>query len=125
MDYLEQNNINVLPWPSKSPDLNLIEHLWDELAKRVRQRQPPPQTLDQLRQMLQQEWRTIPRNNVRKLIESMPRMCWPRVVVMHGTSFNVAGSVLNCDKLSFFCLSSEVWTVNFSIINILSRYLKV
>jgi hypothetical protein len=21
MDYLEQNNINVLPWPSKSPDL--------------------------------------------------------------------------------------------------------
>jgi len=22
MDYLTQNNINVLPWPSKSPDLN-------------------------------------------------------------------------------------------------------
>ena len=31
MDYREQNNINVLPWPSKSP----IEHL----DKRVRQRQ--------------------------------------------------------------------------------------
>ena len=27
MDYLEQNNINVLPWPSKSVDLNPIEHL--------------------------------------------------------------------------------------------------
>ena len=87
MDYLKQNNINVLPWPSKSPDLNPIEHLWDELDKRVRQRQPPPQTLDQLRQMLQQECRTIPRNNVGNLIESMPRMCWPRVVVMHVTSF--------------------------------------
>jgi transposase len=102
MDYLEQNNINVLPWPSKSPDLNPIEHLWDELDKRVRQRQPPPQTLDQLRQMLQQEWRTIPRNNVRNFIESMPRRCWPRVVIMHGISFNLTGSVLNCDKLSFF-----------------------
>jgi transposase len=56
MDYHEQNNINVLPWPSKSPDLNPIEHLWDQLDKRVRQRQPLPQTLDQLRQMLQQEW---------------------------------------------------------------------
>jgi transposase len=66
MDYLEHNNINVLPWPSKSPDLNPIEHLRDQLDKRVRQRQPPHQTLDQLRQMLQQEWRTIPRNNVRK-----------------------------------------------------------
>ena len=73
IDYLEQNNINVLQWPSKSPDLNPIEHLWDQLGKRVRQRQPSPQTIDQLRKMLQQEWRTISRNNVINLIESMPR----------------------------------------------------
>jgi len=75
MNYLEQNSIIVLPWPSKSPDLNLIEFLWDHLDKRVGQRQPPPQTLHQLFQMLQQEWRTIPRNNIRELIESMPRRC--------------------------------------------------
>jgi hypothetical protein len=41
----------------------------------VRQGQSPYQTVDQLRQMLQQEWRSIPRNNVRKWIESMPRRC--------------------------------------------------
>jgi hypothetical protein len=64
MDYLEQNNINVLSWSSKSQYLNPSEHLWDHLDKRVRQRQPPPQTLNQLCQMLQQEWQTIPRNNV-------------------------------------------------------------
>jgi transposase len=75
MNYLEQNNINVLPWPSKLSDLNPIEHLWDQLDKRVRQRQSPPQTLDQFRLMLQQEWRTIPGNNVRNLIESMPSRC--------------------------------------------------
>jgi hypothetical protein len=34
MDYLEQNNINVLPWLSKSPELNPIEQLWDHLDKR-------------------------------------------------------------------------------------------
>ena len=83
MDYLEQNNINVLPWPSKSPDLNPIEHFRDQLDKRVRQRQPPSQTLDQLRQMLQQEWRTIPRNNVRNLIESMLRR-GRTVLTAHG-----------------------------------------
>ena len=75
MDYLEQNNINVLPLPSKSPDLIPIEHLWDRLNKRVHQRLPLTQTLDQLRQMLQQEWRTILRNNVRNVIGSMPRRC--------------------------------------------------
>ena len=44
---------------------------------RVRQRQPPldRQTLDQLRQLLQQEWRTIPRNTVIHLIDSMPKRC--------------------------------------------------
>jgi len=46
------------------------------------------------------------------------QQCWPRVVVIHGTKFNVTRSVLNCDKLTFLYLSSEVWTVNFSIINI-------
>ena len=75
MDYLEQHNFNVLPWPSKLLDLNPIEHLWDHLDKRVRLRQPPPQTLDQCCHMWQQEWRTIPRNNVRKLTASMPRRC--------------------------------------------------
>jgi hypothetical protein len=51
--------------------------------------------------------------------------CWPRVVVIHDTNINVTENVLICDKLTFFSLSSVVWTVNFSIINIQSRYLKV
>ena len=83
MDYLEQNNIIVLPWPSQSPDLNPIDYLWNHLDKRVRQRQPPPQTLDQLDQMLQQEWQTIPQNNGKKLIESIPRRC-RAVLGAHG-----------------------------------------
>jgi transposase len=46
----------VLPWPSKSPDLNPIEHLVDDLDRRVRQRKPQPQSLQQLVNALQDEY---------------------------------------------------------------------
>jgi hypothetical protein len=54
MAFLVQYNIDLLPFTSTSPDFNLTE-LWDELDRRVRQRQPTPQSLDQLSQALQHE----------------------------------------------------------------------
>ena len=74
-DFLRNSNITVLPWPSKSPDINPIEHAWDVLGRRVRERAVPPQNLDELYQCLQQEWRAIPRATIRNLIRSMPRRC--------------------------------------------------
>lgn len=73
VDFLADHNITVLPWPSRSPDLNPIEHLWDQLDKRVRMRQPAPQTLLQLQQALQEEWQRIPQVQIQRLIQSMRR----------------------------------------------------
>ena len=36
--FLNRNNVNVLPWPAVSPDMNPIEHIWDYLGKKVRAR---------------------------------------------------------------------------------------
>ena len=52
MQFLNQNGINVLDWLSFLPDLSPIEHLWDELGRAVRKRNPPPRNMQQLRQAL-------------------------------------------------------------------------
>ena len=31
--FFAANNVNVLPWPARSPDLSPIEHLWDHLGQ--------------------------------------------------------------------------------------------
>ena len=41
-DFLANNNIAPLAWPPYSPDLTPIEHMWDELDRRVRKRRNPP-----------------------------------------------------------------------------------
>ena len=37
--YLNANNVNVVDSPTKSPDLSIIENIWDELNHRVRKQE--------------------------------------------------------------------------------------
>lgn len=71
-DYLEDVSITRMEWPARSPDMNPIEHAWDELGRRVRQRNSPPITLRELKEALIEEWENIPQHRLRNLVESMP-----------------------------------------------------
>lgn len=73
--YLDQEGINTMEWPARSPDLNPIEHLWDLLQRRVSGRQNPPQTVQALTVALREEWNAVNQDSIRRLIRSMPRRC--------------------------------------------------
>ena len=45
MDFLRCQNIHVMEWPAISPDLDPIEHVWDEMHHRLQQCRNPPRTL--------------------------------------------------------------------------------
>lgn len=70
--WLKDYDVNVLPWPSQSPDLNPIEHLWNEVERRLRQLPQRPTSKEDLWIKLQEVWNRIELDFLTKLIESMP-----------------------------------------------------
>ena len=67
--------VEVLDWPSCSPDLNPIEQSWDELDRRVRQQVNPPQTLGDIERVLVEKWRYLPQAVFTNVLRSMRRRC--------------------------------------------------
>ncbi|GFX86369.1 transposable element Tcb2 transposase [Trichonephila clavipes] len=70
--FLFEEGIVRMEWPACSPDMNPIEYVWDALGRRVAGRQPPPQTLQELKRALLEEWDKIPQLVINILIHSMP-----------------------------------------------------
>lgn len=68
--YINEVGIHVMEWPARSPDLNPIEHVWDNLGRRARHHFPD--TLQDLRMALQDEWERIPQEEMAALIRSVP-----------------------------------------------------
>lgn len=69
--WLLYNCPKVIKTPAQSPDLNVIEHLWDELGRRMQDRMCTSK--EQLKNALQEEWSMISPNVYKNLVESMPR----------------------------------------------------
>uniref|UniRef100_A0A8C6SDN7 Tc1-like transposase DDE domain-containing protein n=1 Tax=Neogobius melanostomus TaxID=47308 RepID=A0A8C6SDN7_9GOBI len=57
MEWFKNKHINVLAWPSQSPDLNPIENLWKDLKTVVHKRSPS--NLTELELFCKEEWAKI------------------------------------------------------------------
>ncbi len=72
--FLEHDNeFTLLKWPSQSPDLNPIEHLWDVVEQEIRIMDVQPTNLQQLRDAIMSIWTKISEECFQHLVESMPR----------------------------------------------------
>ena len=65
---------------ASSPDLSPIEHVWEELGRRVKENHQAPRDRHDHLRMLQVEWRRIPQRFLRTLVDSM----WSRCVECLG-----------------------------------------
>lgn len=70
--YLHEVGIQTLSWPARSPDLNPIEHIWDNLKRRVRARSPVPTTLGELKTAVVEEWHNIPQSEIQDVMDGLP-----------------------------------------------------
>lgn len=67
------NGIEIQDWQPQSPDMNIIEHVWDYLDNCVHSRPHPPHNLDELWKVLEEEWYKIPKEYIDKLYKSLPK----------------------------------------------------
>uniref|UniRef100_A0AAZ3P4U9 Tc1-like transposase DDE domain-containing protein n=1 Tax=Oncorhynchus tshawytscha TaxID=74940 RepID=A0AAZ3P4U9_ONCTS len=69
---LKKLRVKVMDWPSMSPDLNPIEHLWGILKRKVEECKV--YNIHQLRDVVMEEWKRTPVASCEALVNSMSKM---------------------------------------------------
>ncbi|CAH2019662.1 unnamed protein product [Acanthoscelides obtectus] len=95
IDFFQHNDVTLLPWPPRSPDLSPIMH----------DLQRPPQTLEALREKLVVAWNEIPQEDIDHLIRSMPRRVG-ECVAHQGASTLIKGqrALKQCNHFEIFII---------------------
>lgn len=72
-EFLRENGIERMNWPARSPDMNVIEHVWSRMKLKLNQREQEFQNLEELAIAVRDEWEAVPQEFIRNLVDSMPR----------------------------------------------------
>jgi hypothetical protein len=78
---LQIRQITYIKWPRYSPDLNLIEHVWNWMKNWIQEHywqvryNVSKVPLDQLRQIIWEAWQAVPGSFIEKLVDSWWERC--------------------------------------------------
>lgn len=71
--WFEEHNIEVLKWPARSPDLNIIESVWGRLARKVYENSRQFSNVNELKKAIIDSWQQIPQNFIKELYNDIPK----------------------------------------------------
>ena len=80
MKEFRERAIALIEWPPFSPDLNLIEAVWNLMKNYIQFHYPDlgegrQRTQDDLRIIVKESWENVSADDLMKLIETMPARC--------------------------------------------------
>ncbi len=146
---LKKLRVKVMDWPSMSPDLKPIEHLWGILKQKVEERKVS--NIHQLCDVIMEEWKRTPVVTCEALVNSMPKrvkavlenngghrkywhfgpnlqiFAWG-VLTFVASSLDIKGCVLSyfVGKANLNCYTScTLTTLHYSKVSFLQRYNKI
>ena len=71
-EWFHRNNIEVLPWPAYSPDINPMENVWGLIVKEIYKRNFRPNNSNELWEVIHECWEGLDLNVIVNLINSIP-----------------------------------------------------
>ena len=80
--------VEKFDWPAQSPDLNSIEHLWDELEHQLRARPNRLTPMPDLTNAPVAEWKQVSAAIYQHLVENLPRRVQAVVAAKGGPTPN-------------------------------------
>ena len=83
--FFNKNNIELLPFPPQSPDLNPIENLWAYISSKLIEKSP--KTINDLKNEILNIWNSLDNNKLRKLANSLPNRL-RQVIESNGKHIN-------------------------------------
>jgi predicted transcriptional regulator len=70
--WFREQQMQVLQWPARSPDLNIIENVWSMLSRMVYEGNKQYDNIQELKKAITRAWDNLPQEKIQKLFESIP-----------------------------------------------------